>query len=148
MEYLTLLRVAMVIVAALNIGGMLSIGLIHWRAWRLLPAKAGLLPLHVFLVSLAVSGLQSTLAWSQLIMLTDVTPASPDPGVIARLVMYFLSSLVLMAALGVMANLQYRRVTVGKATEPVEVVSKTGKTVATIRVDGDTGTPPGGTPDV
>lgn len=105
-----LLRVVMFAVAVLNVGAMLAVATTYWRAYRLLLAAdrhAGILPAYVWVMSVAVGGLQASLAWSQSeALVLDVGVHTLTTWV--RLALYFAFSLLLTFAL-VLASGRHRR---------------------------------------
>lgn len=111
-----LLRFGVIAVLALVVGGVLGVMRLHWIAWRRLPTRPGLAPLHVALVSLGVAIWGVTLGWALVEQLgRDATPAGT-----VRLALYGAGGAVILASLVVVGGVQRRRVRTSR--EPSRVL--------------------------
>lgn len=105
------LRLLVVVLLVLTVGGIATVMRLHWRAYRLLRAApggkvAGLTPLHVTLVSLGVLIWGVALAWGLIEQLRQAF----TPSILARIILYGVGAVVILAALIVVGQLQRRRV--------------------------------------
>lgn len=120
-----LLRAGVLAVLVLTVAAVAAVMRLHWRAWRRLPAEAGLTPLHVALVSLGVLIWGGTLAWAMVEALgRDVTAP-----VAIRTALYGIGAVVILTALVVVGGLQRRRVQFARS-ETVRVSSEDTVTAA------------------
>jgi hypothetical protein len=134
----TVLRALVIVALALCIGAVLAVLRLHYRAWRALPGRAGLTPLHVLLVSLGVLLLQGTLAWALIEGFTrDITPV-----VAVRTALYGVASVIILAALFVVGGLQRRKVGFGPRCTTVTVRDE-----ATVQVRDEHATTPDRNPN-
>lgn len=116
------LRLVVAVLLVLDVGALARVCLLYWRAWRLLPATpegraAGLIPLHVALVSAGVLIGQVALAWGLIEQLrSDATAA-----VAVRTVLYGLQAVLVLAALVAVGRAQQRKVRFGRGCTRVTV---------------------------
>lgn len=104
---MTALRLVVLVPLCLVAGATFTVLRLYWRAWRELPDRARLTPVHVALVSLGVLLLTAGLAWA-LIDAIDDRPLDA-PGTV-RLSMYGVGAVAILAALWVIGGIQRRRV--------------------------------------
>jgi tellurite resistance protein TehA-like permease len=126
------LRIGVVFLLAAVVAAALAVIRMHIRAWRAAPAKAGLTPLHVALVSAGVVVWGATLAWAVLDGLGQAT----DRELAVRIGLYGLGAVLILVSLLVMARVQRRRVRFCRTqTEAVLTVTTTDAVEVTGDVD-------------
>lgn len=112
-------RIVNIALLALVVGSMVTVARLHWKAWRRFPGQVGLTPLHVAMVASGVGVWGVALAWAMLDGLGN--PVSTVTA--ARMSLYGLGALLILAALLIMATIQRRRVQFHREEVVVEVRS-------------------------
>jgi hypothetical protein len=116
------LRLCVSVLLLLNVGALLTVIRLHWRAYRLLRSTvegraAGLTPLHVALVSAGVLVLQGSLAWG----LIEQLRVQATVSVAVRTALYGTGAVLILLALVVVGNVQRRRLRFGRGCSRVTV---------------------------
>jgi len=114
---LTVLRAGVIVLLAVTCGAVFTVMRLYWMAWRRLPRTAGLVPLHVALVSLYVLINQGNLAWA----LIESFTAQATPSVATRVALFGVAALILLVALAVIGRLQHRKLQFARKRSTVVV---------------------------
>jgi hypothetical protein len=115
------LRLSVSVLLIMVVGATFTVVRLHWKAWRMCPAKVGLTPLHVAAVSSGVLVWGLSLAWAMLDSLRQ--PITSMAAV--RIGMYGAGAVLILTSLAIMASVQRRRVKFGRSHEQVTVTTTT-----------------------
>lgn len=116
------LRLTVFVLLLLNVGALLTVIRLHWRAYRLLRSTpegraAGLTPLHVALVSAGVLVSQVSLAWG----LIEQLRVEASVNVAIRTALYGVGAILILVALVIVGRVQRRRLRFSRGCTRVQV---------------------------
>jgi hypothetical protein len=116
------LRLCVSILLLLNVGALVTVIRLHWRAYRLLRSTpegraAGLTPLHVAIVSAGVLVSEVSLAWGLIEQLRVAATAT----VAIRTTLYGVGAVLILVSLVIVGREQRRRIRFGRGCSRVYV---------------------------